>query len=320
MTTSTWQTIAVGFDGSASASAALDWAAKDASQSGGTLRIISVVHYPGMPAGTVDSVPSLPASLLQRAHELVADAGSQAREFMDASKVETQIVVGTAAEALVRATESVQLLVVGNRGRSELLSTVLGSVSFAVAAHAQCPVIVVREGAAVVGPQHGVVVGVDGSAAGDHALDVAADVAVRAGAPLRIISAWDLPAADSWALSYWETASVGSDWARTQHHVAVTVGTAAVDRVQSQHPGLAATSEAHHGSAGAALNGASHDAGLVVVGSRGLGGFAGLVLGSVSHNAVHGSACPVMIVRNMPSNPTAATPTGAMMVDHDMER
>jgi len=312
--TSTWQTIAVGFDGSVPAVAALDWAAAAANRTGATLRIICVIHYPGMPAGTVEFVPKLPESLLNRAHKLALDEALRARNVLGVARVETQIVVGTAAEALVTATESAQLLVVGNRGRSELGSIFLGSVSFAVAAHARCPVTVVREGAVLMGPEHGVVVGVDGSPAGDRALDVAADVADRAGAPLRIISAWDLPAAESWAFSYWETASVSSDWARTQHDIAVKVATAAADRAHSQHPGLAATSEVYQGPAGAALNDASHNAGLVVVGSRGLGGFAGLVLGSVSHNAIHGCVCPVMVVRNWPSSRTATTSAGATMV------
>ena len=314
MTTSTWGTIAVGYDGSAPAVAALDWAASAANRTGATLRIISVVHSPGMPAGTLESVPILPAGLLNRAHELAADAALRARKALDPSKVETQIVIGSEAEALVTATDSVQLLVVGNRGRSQLSSTVLGSVSFAVAAHAHCPVVVVRERAVVVGPEHGVVVGVDGSSAGDRALDVAADVADQAGAPLRVISAWDLPAAHSWALLYWQTAAVDSDWARTQHDVAVKVATAAAERAQSQHPGLVVTSEVHQGPAGAALTGASYHAGLVVVGSRGLGGFAGLVLGSVSHAAIHGCASPVMVVRNSTSNQPATARAHVTMV------
>lgn len=311
---STCQTIVVGFDGSAPATAALDWAANAAKRTGATLRIISVVHYPGMPAGTVELVPVLPASLLKRAHDLAANAAVHAREVLGAARVETQIVIGAAAEALVTAAESVQLLVVGNRGRSELGSTVLGSVSFAVVAHAHCPVIVVRQGAVALGPEHGVVVGVDGSSAGDRALDMAADVADHAGAPLRIISAWDLPAADSWAFSYWETAPVDTDWARTQHEVAVKVAAAAADRAQSQHPGLVTTNEVQQGPAGAALIGASHHAGLVVVGSRGLGGFAGLVLGSVSHNVIHGCVCPAMVVRKSTSNRPETARADVMMV------
>ena len=299
--------IAVGFDGSAPAAAALDWAADEARRTGATLRVISVVHYPGVHAGMLESVPILPASLLNRANKLSAEAASRARKVLDVGKLETQIVIGAAAEVLVGATDSVRLLVVGNRGRSDLASTVLGSVSFAVTAHAHCPVVVVGEGAVLVGPQRGVVVGVDGSSTGDRALDLSADLAAHAGAPLRIISAWDLPAAESPAYDYWETVSPDADWARTQHDVAAKVVTAAVERARSRHRMLVVTSDVLQGQAGAVIAGASRDAGLVVVGSRGLGGFTGLVLGSVSHHVIHSCACPVMVVRTPSSDPPAAT-------------
>ena len=164
-------------------------------------------------------------------------------------------------------------------------------MSFAVTAHVHCPVVVVGEGAVLVGPQYGVVVGVDGSSTGVRALDLAAELAAHAGAPLRIICAWDLPAAQSPAYDYWETVSPDADWARVQHDVAVTVVTAAVERARSRHRMLAVTSDVLQGQAGAVIAGASHDAGLVVVGSRGLGGFTGLVLGSVSHHVIHSCAC-----------------------------
>lgn len=306
--TMTRPVIAAGYDGSPAAAAALDWAALEASRTGAIVRSISVVHYPGMPAGTPDSAPILPASLLNRAYELSAEASSRAGNVLDSDSVETQIVIGAAAEALVSATQSVGLLVVGDRGRSEFAATVLGSVSFAVTAHAHCPVVVVSEHAAPVGPQYGVVVGVDGSSAGERALDLAADVAAHAGASLRIICAWDLPTADAWAFAYWETASPDADWAFTQHDVAVRVVAAAVDRVRAQHRGLVPTGEVFQGQAGEVLGRASRKAGLVVVGSRGLGGFSGLVLGSVSHRVIHSCVCPVMVVRTRPSERLAQAP------------
>lgn len=311
--TSALPIIAIGFDGSAPAAAALDWAALEARRTGAILRVISVVHYAGMPEGTPESVTHLPASLLNRAHKLSAEAASRARKVLDSGRLGTQVVVGAAADALVSATRSVQLLVVGNRGRSDLASTVLGSVSFAVTAHAHCPVVVVGEGAVLVGARHGVVVGVDGSPSGDRALDLAADLAAHAGAPLRVICAWELPAADSPAFDYWEAASPDADWARTQHDVAVKVVTAGVQRAKSLHRMLVATGDVLQGPAGAVLAGASHDAGLVVVGSRGLGGFTGLVLGSVSHHVIHSCACPVMVVRTRPSDqPATARQEDAM--------
>lgn len=296
-TTTSQRVIAVGYDGSAPGTAALEWAALEARRTAGSLRIISVVHYPGMPASSLESSPILPGSLLNRAHKLAAEGALLARKVLAPDLVETQIVIGAAAEALVTASRSAQLLVVGNRGRSERASMVLGSVSFAVTAHAHCPVVVVRKDGFVVGPEHAVVVGVDGSSAGDRALEVAAGIAAHAGAPLRVVCAWDLPAADSWAHSYWETASPDGDWARTQHDVATKVALVAADRAQSQHSDLVVTTEVLQGPAGTALTALSGDAGLVVVGSRGLGGFTGLVLGSVSHHVINDSACPVVVVR-----------------------
>lgn len=306
--TMTRPVIATGYDGSPAGAAALDWATLEASRTGAIVRSISVVHYPGMPAGTPGSAPILPASLLNRAHELSAEASSRAGNVLDPDSVETQIVIGAAAEALVSATQSVGLLVVGNRGRSELAASVLGSVSFAVTAHAHCPVVVVSEHAAPVGPEYGVVVGVDLSPAGERALDLAADLAAGAGASLRIICAWDLPTADTWAFAYWETASPDADWAHTQHAVAARVVAAAVDRVRTQRSGLVLTGDVLQGQPGAVLGRASRTAGLVVVGSRGLGGFSGLVLGSVSHHVIHSCACPVMVVRTRPSERIVSAP------------
>jgi len=256
-----------------------------------------VVHYPGMPAGTVGTPSRVPATLMNKAHELASEAAMRARKVLDHDDVETQILVGAPAEALIGATRSVQLLAVGNRGRSELASALLGSVSFAAAAYASCPVVVVCEDALLVGPQRGVVVGVDGSAAGERALDLAAEVAASAGASLRVICAWDVPFVSPWAHAYWEAASPDADLARTQHDNAVRVATEAAARARSRHRGLSATSEAREGPAAAVLSQASRDAGLVLVGSRGRGGFAGLALGSVSHRVIHSSACPVMVVR-----------------------
>jgi nucleotide-binding universal stress UspA family protein len=69
------------------------------------------------------------------------------------------------------------------------------------------------------------------------------------------------------------------------------------ERVRAAHPSLEVTTEAVLGEPGATLRELGKDAGLIVVGSRGRGGFAGMLLGSVSHRVIHDAVCPVMVVR-----------------------
>jgi nucleotide-binding universal stress UspA family protein len=69
------------------------------------------------------------------------------------------------------------------------------------------------------------------------------------------------------------------------------------DRVRGHHPSIEVTTQAVIGEPGATLSELGKDAGLIVVGSRGRGGFAGMLLGSVSHRVIHDAVCPVMVVR-----------------------
>ena len=70
-----------------------------------------------------------------------------------------------------------------------------------------------------------------------------------------------------------------------------------VDRVREGFPDLEVTSEVVEDTPGLAIARAGEGAGLVVVGSRGRGGFAGMLLGSVSHTVIHHATSPVMVVR-----------------------
>lgn len=129
---------------------------------------------------------------------------------------------------------------------------------------------------------HRIVVGVDGSEVGDRALDWAAAQAGRTGAVLEIHTAWDQ-----------DYAFVTSD------EVNETMGRLlerSVKRAIEVAPGVATSVMAHDGPPAAALIGASEGADLLVVGTRGLGGFKGLLLGSVSLQCAHHARCPVTVV------------------------
>lgn len=180
-------------------------------------------------------------------------------------------------------------LVVGTHGRSGLKRLILGSVSRQVATHANCPTVVVRPSTA--SDPREVLVGLDGSDPSLRALNFAFNAASCRGLDLRVIVTWvppvdpitNVPSSDSVVL----TEEAGAE---------MRVAAEELAGHRQRYPDVAVNVSEHRGKASAALIAASENAALVVVGSRGLGGFRGLLLGSVSHAVVHDAMCPVAVV------------------------
>lgn len=284
--------VVVGYDGSAQARAAVQWAAQEAVRRAASLHVAYAADYPGPVA------PSwLPEEAVRSAASVAAEGAEHARAAAPGLEVTRSTSIGSPAGVLVDESRRASLLVVGTRGHGELLGALLGSVAFAVSAHAPCPVVVVRgDATARPGPDAPVVVGVDGSAEADQALRFAADTAADTGAPLVVTAAWRPPAGEVWEAAAWTTRvseNLGDAAERAARDMTVRAEAAALDA----HPGLAVRREVVPGPAGRVLADLSAGAGLVVVGARGRGGFAGLLLGSVSHAVIHGATCPVAVVR-----------------------
>jgi nucleotide-binding universal stress UspA family protein len=134
-----------------------------------------------------------------------------------------------------------------------------------------------------------IVVGVDGSEESLRALRWALDEARLRGAPLECVHAWSLPVVTSGGLL------------PITEGLVETLGEEAAKRVDVLFAGLdtegvEVEKNVVEGPPAAVLVDAARDAELLVVGSRGHGGFAGLLLGSVSHQCAHHAACPVVIV------------------------
>ncbi|HEY4348197.1 MAG TPA: universal stress protein [Gaiellaceae bacterium] len=145
-----------------------------------------------------------------------------------------------------------------------------------------------------------IVVGIDGSDASRAALRWAAAEARLRGVPVRAVHAW-------WAIPWLSDdaappsrGSAAGDWEATHDAEARTLIEAFIDATLGEATGrdveVAAVSMQGVAAAAALLD-ASKDADLLVLGSRGRGGFAGLLLGSVSQQCVHHAHCPVVIVR-----------------------
>ena len=139
-----------------------------------------------------------------------------------------------------------------------------------------------------------IVVGVDGSDCGRAALAFAADEAALRGAVLRIVSVWHVPATayGGGFAPVFDGSTFDSLRERTQEIVDEAI--AAVKQAQAA---VECEGKAVEGQPAAGLLEEAADASLIVVGNRGLGGFASLLVGSVSQQVVHHASCPVVVVR-----------------------
>jgi len=136
-----------------------------------------------------------------------------------------------------------------------------------------------------------IVVGVDGSAHAEAALEFALEEAALRGGPLRIVSAWELPS--SFAVGGVYTPEVFDVFPQE----AQIILSKALARAAELQPAVPVEGKVIEGPAAAALLEEARDAAMLVVGSRGRGGFASLLLGSVTQQVVHHAPCPVVVVR-----------------------
>lgn len=290
--------VVVGYDGSEHAGTAVDWAANEALRRGCPLTVLFATDFtglfPGLAADAGGSAEQASASF-----QSVADEGvERARKVSPDLQVNGRAELGTAAGALVRASRTAALVVVGTRGRGVLAGALLGSVAFQVTSHSLCPVVVVRgESIAPAGPTRPVVVGVDGSPGADAALGFAGTLAAQTGAPLHLVAAWQPLAGDSVIGAYWESVEPGVSPKDAATRSANVVLDRAKEQVLHTNPDLTVTTSIVQGRAGEVLAHESREAGLTVVGARGRGGFASLLLGSVSRAVIHSAASPVAVVR-----------------------
>ncbi len=139
-----------------------------------------------------------------------------------------------------------------------------------------------------------IIVGVDGSDSSIHALRQAARLATALDVPLEAIAVWEYPApAEYYPVTDWSPEADAKE-----------ILTTAVEQAFDDSPPPRLTTAALRGTAARVLIEQSRDAGMLVLGSRGHGGFVGMLLGSVSAASARHAHCPVLIVHT----PEAASP------------
>ncbi|MBN0972680.1 universal stress protein [Gordonia sp. JH63] len=283
--------ILVGVDGSDAATGAVRWAARAAAAEGLDLKVVGAYD-----ASTSDYAPGLiiPQDVVdairQDASDAVHAAADAAKEAAPGVTVATSIVDGDAARVLLELGKDAAMIVVGTRRLGSVKGLFLGSVSTSVAAHAHGRVTVVAAGGNPDGP---VVVGVDGSPVSDAAVAEAFRQASLRNVPLRAVHTWTPLDAD--ALHGY---GIGADEVARMTQDAVEVLAERLAGYAQDYPDVTIErSVLPEEPAKALLDEAGADASLLVVGSRGRGGFRGLLLGSTSQKVMHHADCPVMVVR-----------------------
>ena len=140
--------LVVGYDGSARADLAVDWAAAEAQRRECALTVLSVTNH-GFWQGDSPYAADLVDVLQSVAREQAAQGAERARRIAPGLEVIPKTVIDGVAYALIQASRQAALIVVGSRGHGELLGSALGSVAFTVSAHAHSPVVaLMHEGAA----------------------------------------------------------------------------------------------------------------------------------------------------------------------------
>lgn len=290
--------VVVGTDGSGPSEAAVAWAAEAAAARRTGLDII----YAWFVTADLMVEEELSAQLRAQAEQVLERAQRIAGKY-GLAELNTRIVHDLPARALIEASDDASLVVVGNRGHGGFHDMLLGSTSVETAMHAQCPVVVVRPYTMPPDKPARIVVGVDGSEKSVPALDFAFEEAQRTGAKVVALHAWQgaiAAAGPGVAMPFVVDLQVQLEQEKKLLRDAVMPW-------RDRYPAMEIEYRDVEASTSSALVQASRGAHLVVVGSRGHGGFTGLLLGSAGLALIHHAACPVVI---------AHTPQSSKEVDH----
>ncbi|WP_213451672.1 universal stress protein [Rhizomonospora bruguierae] len=278
--------IVVGTDDSAGAHRAVDWALDEAALLVAPVRLTRALEWPGVANPLVPIAAGWPDGEVRRGAQRSLDAAvvSAGARRPDV-EVTGELCPGQAAEVLRDRSAEARMLVLGDGGHGGVRDFLLGSTTTAVASHAASPVVVVRGE----DRQAPVVAGVDGSDGSMLALDFALSQADAAGVKLRVVTAWAPPPGDGVPPPLTDPDRLTESVRKALHE--------RLAGPRARYPDVEVEESFVYDRPVNAMLDAAERARLVVVGSRGHGGFAGLLLGSVSRALMNHASCPVAVVR-----------------------
>lgn len=296
------RTVTVGLDGSPESRAAAEWAAREAALRGLPLKIVHV--WEPVPQSAAQA-PLLGGETGQRWTE---EASREAAEGLGLRhpgvEVVTDRLTGSPVDALTEAADSAELMVLGSRGFGGIAGFVVGSVSLAVLAHAERPVVLVRAGEqaadehkadpagvpSAATPFRPVVLGIDLGTPDETLLGFAFDAAARRGASLRVVHGWSEPPTSFHHFP--GAAELHDEFARGQAKALTEL----LRSWRRKFPGVEVIEASRCGGAAQVLVDAAREASLVVVGRRVRTSPLGARIGHVAHAVLHHVVAPVAVV------------------------
>lgn len=302
--------VLVGVDGSPESLAAMDWAVARASRQGWRVHVLCAYSLPSFTAASLDGgYAALDDAAIRSGAQAVVDE-AVARAEGSGVAVTSSLETGDPAGVLVDLSDEATMAVVGTRGGGGFTDRLLGTVSSALPAHSHCPTIVVphRTQGAEYTPVRRIVVGVDGSSSARKALQWAVREAEAWGAELTAVAA--VPMASGAGALAWLPAAVDRDQVLSDVRSGLDH---AVAEALEGHSAIEVRRHALDGNPAELMAEFSTAVDLVVVGSRGRGGFSGLLLGSTSQAVLSHASCPVMVVPSRSKKETVSrtsTPWG----------
>lgn len=288
--------VVVGIDGSIESMVAARWAADEAARRQLSLRLLhaySTAPLIGVPAYGVPS--DINEGLKEAGSDALADAVAEIQKKHPELGFTAELVKSDPRSALVEASRTATLTVVGRSGGGRIPEVVLGSVALHVAAHGRSPVVVISP--KMPPPSSGpVILGVSGSGNSEEAVAFAFDEAAVRQTRLDAVLSWDDLAVRGFAHAEPALISMEDD----EEHVVLAEQLAGW---REKYPDVEVNQVVVQGKPAEAM--LQYGAGLpddaqpqmFVVGSRGRGGLAGLLLGSTSQRLICHSQWPVAVVR-----------------------
>ncbi|GEM_PF-1680356 len=283
----TSNTAIVGVDFSTHGEAALDWGIQHAEQFGWQLEVVHAWSYPwwaATPFGTAEAEAKDEVVSSARRH-LAAWLQRHLPEGVAAPR--QSVVEGDASVVLSEEAADAAAIVIGSGGRRAATAWLTGAVGRRLAAASPVPVVIVPDDREA-DPARPIAVGVDGSSNSINALRWAVEHA-QAGQPVRAVTTWTSSAAHLVGV-------VVSDLELMETSARQQLGSALEKAAADGLDVSAVESVVAYGDPRTVLREMEDDAAMVVVGSRGSSGVAGVLVGSVTSSLVHRPGCPLVVV------------------------